>query len=220
MRRNVEIGEISDGKFYSSNDMAKLSCSGCGGCCRGMGHSVILDPWDIWEMTRNLGVTFDDLLSEAVELQVVDGVILPNLKMIGQGESCFFLSSENRCRIHKFRPGVCRLFPLGRYYQGNTFQYIVQKGECHHPAKIKEKIHKWIGIPSLRLYEKYIREWHAFLKEAENAVERLKDPQSTKNLCLYILNQFYRKPYGAERDFYAQFEERLREAKALLALEN
>ena len=23
MRRNVEIGEISDGKFYSSNDMAK-----------------------------------------------------------------------------------------------------------------------------------------------------------------------------------------------------
>ncbi len=39
-------------------------------------------------------------------------MILPNLKMSGEGEACTFLNEEGRCRIHPCRPGICRMFRL------------------------------------------------------------------------------------------------------------
>lgn len=218
MKRNVDIQEISDGKFYSSNDMARLGCAGCGGCCRGMGNSVILDPLDVCRLSENLGKNFDEMLTEFIELQVVDGIILPNLRMNGSEESCFFLSEENRCRIHRFRPGVCRLFPLGRYYQEDSFRYFVQKGECHHPARSKIKIHKWLEISNLREYEEFIRRWHRFLRKAEELVTDAEDQEMVKNLSLYILSRFYRTPFDSQKGFYIQFNQRMAEAENLLAL--
>ena len=219
MKRDVDIQEISDGRFYSSNDMVKLGCAGCGGCCKGMGSSVVLDPLDVCRLSENLGKTFDEMLSEFLELQVVDGVILPNLRMSGPQESCVFLSEENRCRIHRFRPGVCRLFPLGRYYQGDSFQYFVQKGECHHPARTKVKIHKWLETPDIRSYEAFVQRWHHFLRMAEEIAAQAQDQEMVKNLSLYILSRFYRMPFDPRKNFYEEFEQCMIQAENLLALQ-
>ena len=32
MERNVDMAQISDGKKYTSNDLAKLGCGDCAGC--------------------------------------------------------------------------------------------------------------------------------------------------------------------------------------------
>lgn len=112
MKRNVRMEDISDGRLYDSNDMVKAGCMGCGSCCRGMGQSIILDPLDLQRIKRHLGIGFEGLMTDKIELNVVDGVILPNLRMAGPREQCSFLDEENRCRIHSARPGICRLFPL------------------------------------------------------------------------------------------------------------
>ena len=47
-------------KLLTSRDMAKISCpscSGCGACCRDMGDSIHLDPYDLYLLTENLGST-------------------------------------------------------------------------------------------------------------------------------------------------------------------
>lgn len=115
MERNIDLNEISDGRLYGSNDMVKAdcgSCEGCSACCRGMGSSVVLDPFDVYRLTTGLQTTFQSLLSRALELNAVDGIILPNLKMAGEEEVCPFLNEKGRCIIHPLRPGFCRLFPL------------------------------------------------------------------------------------------------------------
>ena len=71
----------------SGSDMVKAGCNGCGGCCKGMGQSIVLDPLDIFRMTSNLKCTFEMLLQDKVELGVVDGLILPNLKMNGENKN-------------------------------------------------------------------------------------------------------------------------------------
>ena len=38
-----------------------------------MGETIILDPYDLWRLTVNLGVTANELLQEKLELHVVDG---------------------------------------------------------------------------------------------------------------------------------------------------
>ena len=124
MLRNIDLNEISDGNLYTSNDLVRADCGGCRGCsdcCQGMGDSIILDPYDMDQLYRGTGLKPEELLLRAADLSVVDGIILPHLKMTGERDCCPFLSGEGRCRIHAFRPGFCRLFPLGRLYEDGSF---------------------------------------------------------------------------------------------------
>lgn len=217
MKRQVSLAEISDGKLYGPNDMVKADCGdckGCSACCRGMGKSVILDPLDVCRLTHHLGCSFEELLNGKLELNIVDGIILPNLKMDGEDERCPFLNEEGRCRIHVARPSICRLFPLGRYYEEDHFRYFLQIHECRKENRAKVKVRKWIDTPNQQKNEKFVMSWHTFLKETETQIGQTKDENLMKNIDLSILKIFYMRPYEKDRDFYSQFEERLAEARA------
>lgn len=219
MKRNVSLNEISDGKLYGLNDLVKADCNdckGCSACCQGMGNSIILDPLDIFRMTSNLGSAFEELLAGRIELNVVDGIILPNLKMAGTSERCTFLDGEGRCSIHAFRPGICRLFPLGRYYEGNSFQYFLQVHECKKEHKTKVKVRKWIDTPDSKNYEKFVTDWHYFLEDVQKVFESVQDDKLVKDTDMYILKTFYIKPYDKNREFFEQFNERLTEARNIV----
>ncbi len=57
MLRDIDLDQVSDGKLYGSNDMAKTDCNGCKGCsscCRGMGNSILLDPFDAHRLCAGL----------------------------------------------------------------------------------------------------------------------------------------------------------------------
>ena len=174
MKRNVSLEEISDGRLYDKNDMVRAGCGdcrGCSACCHGLGESIILDPYDLWRLTTHLQVTASELLQDKLELHVVDGMILPNLRMNPKTEACGFLNEAGRCSIHAYRPGICRLFPLGRYYEEpkegqrkGSFRYFLQVHECPLPNKTKVKVGKWVDTPQLEQYEVYIRKWHSFLE--------------------------------------------------------
>lgn len=213
MKRYVSLEEISDGKLYRAKDLAKadcLGCKGCSECCRGMGKSIVLDPLDVFRLTTGLGRNLQGMLSEeSVELNVVDGLILPNLKMKGAEEKCGFLDESGRCAVHAFRPGICRLFPLGRYYEENGFRYILQTGECRRP-RAKIEIGKWLDTPDLPRYEAFIWEWHCLLRQARMLLEENQEEEFSKNLNLFLLKTFFMKEYGRE-DFYGQFQERMSE---------
>ena len=218
MRREVLTEDLK--KLYTANDMVKTDCGGCQGCsqcCIGMGESIVLDPYDGYSLVMGIGIEFPDLVSRFIEWNVVDGVVLPNLMMQGDGERCAFLTENGRCCIHEFRPGICRMFPLGRYYQEDgSFRYFLQNQECPKENKTKVKVGKWLGIPKLRTYEEYIGKWHKLTEEVRDLTEKAKDDQLTKELNMYLLNTFYLTPYKKNADFYEQFEERYIRMKKLL----
>ena len=217
MKRNVSLNEISDGRLYGENDMVKADCHGCKGCaacCKGMGNSVILDPYDIYRFQRGMKKPFSFLIENGmVELHVVDGAILPNLKMVGKEERCVFLSDEGRCSIHEFRPGVCRLFPLGRFYEDGDFRYFLQVGECRESNRSKVKVSKWIDIPDRNRNHDFLCKWHGLLKQVEAAVggdDGAVDLETGRQINMLLLKVFFLEPY-VEEDFYRQFEARLEE---------
>lgn len=213
MKRNVSLSEISDGRLYGENDMVKADCHGCQGCkqcCTGMGRSVILDPYDVFRLQQGMGRELQQLLAEgSVELNVVDGVILPNLCMTGEEESCSFLNGEGRCSIYNSRPGICRLFPLGRYYGNGDFKYFLQTGECRENRRTKVKAGKWIDTPDPGRYHDYLCRWHYFLNGLEEKVAGAEDGEESKRLNLLLLQVFYLRPYDTQQDFYVQFRERM-----------
>ena len=218
MIRNIDLKEISDGKKYGVNDMVKADCQGCQGCsacCRGMGKSIVLDPFDIYQLTTYTNKTFEMLISHELELNVVDGLILPNLKMNESSGSCSFLNEEGRCSIHHCRPSICRIFPLGRLYENGDFQYILQVNECKKENKSKVKVRKWIDVKDIKQNEEFIRQWHYFIKEVQEQLAQCKDTEQSKMINLTILNLFFVQPYEKDEEFYSQFAIRFNQAKKL-----
>lgn len=220
MLREIDLKEISDGKLYGSNDMVRADCFGCTGCsrcCRGMGESIVLDPLDVSRLRNCLGLSFDELLQKHLELHVADGLILPNLRMDGPGEACTFLDGEGRCRIHRDRPGICRIFPLGRYYEDRSFRYFLQVKECPRNNRGKIKVRKWIDVPDVKQYEAFVAEWHFFLRDLQEMLEGESEVRR-KTCCMYVLKHFYTELFPAGEDFYSAFARRKEQAAEVLGL--
>lgn len=212
MIREIDIDEISDGKRYHANDMVKIECNdcrGCSECCKDMDDTIILDPYDIYMLFRATGLTFEELLALGkISLRVVDGIIAPHILMQPDTKACAFLSDEGRCTIHDFRPGFCRLFPMGRIYEGDGFDYFLQVNECNYGTKNKIKLKKWLGISALNEYEKYILHYHNLLKSISVRFADEATDEVIKSVNMLILNTLFKRPYDGEKDFYAQYYER------------
>lgn len=210
MKRYVTLEEISDGKLYNLNDMVKADCHGCIGCskcCKGMGSSITLDAYDVYRLTTHLQKSFEELLQDALELNVVDGVILPNLRMTGKEACCSFLDEQGRCSVHPARPGICRMFPLGRYYEEEGFRYFLQTKECPG-TRSKVKVSKWIDTDRLKENQEFINSWHNLLKQVEKLVVPTKEDAFRKRITMLFLQTFYLTGYDKEQDFYVQFQQR------------
>lgn len=238
MLRDQTIEEIYDGFFYTSDDPVPVGCrdcEGCSSCCQNTGDSIILDPYDLYMLSRGTGKTFEDMIEREIEIRLVDGLILPNLmkctaienggqdsdpegepsekteksdKNDAKGERCPFLNPAGRCSIHAFRPGICRLYPLGRYYTDKGFTYILQKDECSGREKTPVRVKDWLGIENLAAYEAYILDWHDFLNKIREALPRLTQ-HSKSSVTQYILQIFFVHPYMTEMDYYPQYEARM-----------
>ena len=175
MIRNIGLEDISDGRLYSENDLVRTDTNNCSGCkkicCIGMGKTIVLDPYDCFRLTSGTGKAFEALVNDNIELNVVDGCILPNIKMQDKTNACSFLNTDNMCSIHGYRPGICRMFPLGRYWEDDEhFHYILQKGECNKDNLTKIKVKKWLGISDTERYNDYIIRWHKYLKKDRKSV--------------------------------------------------
>ncbi len=197
MIREVSFNEISDGRTYTENDMVKVDTAGCVGChkcCTGMGSSIVLDPYDVWRLKTGLGKSFQELLNEGeLELNMVDGLILPNLKM-NEDERCTFLNEEGRCYIHKIRPGICRIFPLGRIYENGDYKYFLQKDQCIKENRAKIKLKKWIDIANISENHRFINAWHSFIKTVGQKNINLRNSgrgESINDIAMFVLNDFF-----------------------------
>ena len=204
------LEEISDGKLYELNDMAKVGCHdclGCHECCTGMGDTILLDPYDVYRLSRGLGKTVDELMAGPIELHMEEGLILPNLKMSDTTEACTFLNEEGRCSIHEYRPGICRLFPLGRNYEKEHVNYFVLKDECPARGKTKVKVSKWLSQENIKDYQKYLVDWHNLTKAMRQEMLSSEDEAYKQQTTMLFLQLFFMKPYKSG-DFYKEFYSR------------
>ena len=205
MLREVTMEDISDGRIYELNDMVKCDtgdCKDCHKCCGGMGTSIVIDPYDVWRLKKELNLGFENLLQKSyIELNMVDGLILPNLKM-NEKDTCSFLDENGRCSIHAARPGICRIFPLGRVYDENGFKYFVQKGQCAKEKSLaKTKVKKWIDTEDITINQKYILKWHNLIRAVGDKMIELKQSgrgEMLNEIAMYILNEFFVKDFDIE----------------------
>ncbi|MBQ1392311.1 MAG: YkgJ family cysteine cluster protein [Lachnospiraceae bacterium] len=221
MRREGTLEEISDGRLYQRTDMVRancMDCQNCSDCCKGMGNTIQLDPLDVSRLCKDTENTMQGLLQTgAIQLTVVDGLILPSMGMQGEKSACYFLNEKGRCSIHKSRPGICRLFPLGRYYENGVFSYFLQANECSMKNRSKIKVEKWLDTPNIVKYETFVTNWHYLLKDIEQWLQE-NGMENQKQMATTVLQFFYENPYQGS-DFYMEFEERRKKFRHAFSME-
>lgn len=214
------LDEISDGKIYDISDIVKADaggCDKCSDCCKDVGDLVVLSPFDVYEMVRCLGIRFDELLGDKIELRENNKIYLPYLKM-KENKECSFLNNESRCSIHSKRPNICRLFPLGRVYQDDDFKYFLQVGNCTKQNLKNVKVSDWIGIENYDVNKRFIMNWHKFIKALTFRLKFVRDEDELNQINEYLLDSFYRVELKDEEDFYYAFNKILIESKDKLGI--
>ena len=198
-------------RFYDLNDLVRADCHdcmGCSSCCRDMGDSILLDPYDAFQLEK-AGKPIQTLLEGGeVALTVWEGMILPHLQMNEGTGACSFLSEEGRCSIHDSRPGICRLFPLGRNYADGTMNYFLLEHACENHSRSKIRVSRWLGVEPAGTYHEFVLEWHDFRHEMLDILSEAEKEQA-KQLNLYLLRTFFLTPYDTASDFCPQFAKRV-----------
>ena len=225
MKRQIDFSEISDGKFYKINDLCRLGCSDCAGCssCCHDTEGLFLDPLDVSRLMHATGKDFMSLISRELALEMADEMLLPKIRM-DERSACYFLDENGRCSIHPARPGICRLFPLGRYYEDDDYTYFLQVLECRKGGpRYKVRIRDWLDEKDPESYHDYIMTWHRFLKLMEEKLPLLTE-ESRSSVTSYILKVFFLAPYSAgqaeEFDtdlFYSEYYGRMLQVREALA---
>lgn len=199
-------------KWYGPEELVRVGChdcAGCSSCCSGMGESIRLDPYDLYMLTSNLSVSFEELLESRIQLGMADGLILPHIKMGETGDgSCSFLNKEGKCSIHTFRPGLCRAFPLGRDYTEGYLRYFLLENVCPARNKTKMKVQKWLEIPQYKEYQKFLTDYHYFIKETQAKIRTENCTiDQIRDINTRILAKLFQKPYG--ESFFEEFYRRV-----------
>lgn len=207
-----EMMPVTDGKLYELKEFVRAGCgdcSGCSECCRDMGQSIVLDPYDMFRLKTETGKTFQALMEDGIfALSVREGLIIPYLRMREDTNSCVFLNEQGRCTIHSYRPGLCRLFPLGRNYADGKLSYIRMTEACTKKAYAKVRISDWIGVRPPEAYEAFVHAWHDFRKKVACRLPEA-DEEQTMQINTYLLQTFFVNDLKAEDDFFAFAGERM-----------
>lgn len=216
-----------DGILYSVDDQVKIACNDCRGCtrcCENMDDTIILDPYDIWQLTHKLKISgggrvnFDILVSEdgPLELGMHDGVILPHMKMVATDDEnkgvCSFLAPNGRCSIHFCRPGMCRLYPLGRLFEENedgevSLGYFILNEELGCPIANTSytSVDSWLGYADKDKYQDYQIKWRNVRRVLREAGEDVNaDINALEKILIECLEHFFAHEYG--EDFFAEFD--------------
>ncbi len=90
------------------------ACQACSRCCHDI--RIQLNPFEIARLARDRELTTTEFLARYVEPDV------PHLRRT-EDAACVFLTGEG-CGVHRARPLVCRLYPLGRHIDSSGAEHF------------------------------------------------------------------------------------------------
>jgi uncharacterized protein len=93
----------SDGRVMSRDSDFSYECRICCRCCHGKGIQV--NPYETMRLAECLGISTSDFREKYLINQF--------LRHKDNSDACVFLDITG-CMVHRDRPLVCRLYPLGR----------------------------------------------------------------------------------------------------------
>jgi len=156
----------SDAAVLAETDLLQLSCgiSGCDSNCCKASAPIVLNPYEIALICRETTMSYEDLL-DIVDTDRANGF---PLVMLPRDPACHFWT-EQGCSIYQARPLACRLFPMGRVYDGMQSRFVLlERNICHGLEPLPARtVGDYLKTQSAALQLRMADRWIEFVTEME-----------------------------------------------------
>lgn len=214
-RRDEIIEETAKKPPMGPDDKFRFWCTACGKCCCNA-EGIILSPSDIFRGAKYLGLTPKEFTKQYCLMFVGKYSHLPlfTVKTIGRQKKCIFLDDRNKCRIHKAKPGVCEIYPLGRSITAehpDVVEYRLTPVKCGKRCK-EFTVREWLSMTGFEKSNELYLAWGTKSVELEQWAHKLFETIGDKGisrLTPYVALYLYLN-YDTEKEFMPQFDENCR----------
>ena len=214
------------------DDTFSFKCRECVKCCKNR-YDIILTAQDLYNIGRNLGRTTDEIIKRYCDVYIGGSSLIPivRLKPTDLGNACPLLRNK-RCIVHNAKPIVCALFPLGRAsavsQEGADVEftgciqpkYFLQPVTCGSQSQT-HTVRSWLEMFRLPVEDEFYSLWTSMIIFAAYCFQSLKEQMVPDNMVDRLLNFTFQElymNYDTNMDFISQFQGRLPELKAILAI--
>lgn len=224
--RLVEIVENYDKFKIGLDEPFAFGCKMCGKCCTNR-EDIMLTPRDIFRMAKELEMGMTDFVEKYCECYIGPSSKVPLIRLIsvGQDKHCPLL--ENRkCIVHRSKPSVCALFPIGRSFRmedgkeinAQNMDYIFMNPGCGDGSET-HTVRDWLTAFNIPLEDEFHIIWTQGVTDMSKRLREYvtkADEQEARMLYSALFLGLYGS-YHLESDFMPQFERNIRLAKELVA---
>ena len=209
----------------------KFHCTMCGKCCINR-EDILLTPRDVYNMAKELGMTTKELFETYCEAYIGGDSRMPivRLKPRGSVRRCP-LMKDRKCSVHKAKPTVCAMFPIGRCLKFEAdkdpsgqistgqIQYIFNDPGCGDNAET-HTVREWLGEFGMSLEDEFFVKWNRTIMELGQFFREAEKTASERTMELAWMAAFAAlyMHYETDKEFMPQFEENTEEISALLAM--
>ena len=200
------------------DDTFKFHCDQCGKCCTHR-EDIILSPMDIFKMAKELKMTPVEFYHEYCVFNIGEHTRMPIVRLASEGKDthCVLLKNH-RCSVHKVKPAVCAMFPLGRYmsfekddYNAESIdtskvKYLLQPPECGDESEI-HTVREWLSGFDIKLEDEAFVQWQKAISRFSNKFKELEKKQDMLTMMeiWFVVRVSLYLQYDTSKEFLPQF---------------
>lgn len=216
--RLKDIMENFENLQIGVDDSFKFHCTMCSSCCYHR-EDVLLNPKDVYNISKELGLTPQETIDQYCETYIGGDSRMPivRLKPRGSVQRCPLLKNH-KCSVHKAKPAVCAMFPVGRCLKMDEKEvkdittddilYIFQNPGCGD-NKETHTVREWLESFGMSVKDEYFIEWQKTVAELcliFRKAEKMLSQETMEKVWVSAYVALYLH-YDMNTDFMDQFEE-------------
>lgn len=215
---NNEIFRDLESMTIGLDDTFKFHCDQCGKCCTHR-EDIILSPMDIFKMAKELKMTSVEFYHEYCVFNIGEHTRMPIVRLASEGKDthCVLLKNH-RCSVHKVKPAVCAMFPLGRYmsfekddYNAESIdtskvRYLLQPRECGDESET-HTVREWLSGFDIKLEDEAFVQWQKAISRFSSKFKDLEKKQDMLTMMeiWFVVRVSLYLQYDTSKDFLPQF---------------
>ena len=211
------------------DDTFKFDCKICGKCCIHR-EDILLNPKDVYNMSKELNLTTEDLVEKYCEAYIGSDSRIPIIRLLPRGSvnRCPLLK-DRKCMVHQSKPTVCGMYPIGRclVLAGKTaadidldsVQYIFNRPDCKgSEATETHTVREWLESFGIPVKDEFFIKWQKMVMEMGTVFRKIEKKVSEKTLEMLWNAAFIGLylHYDTKLDFMSQFDENAQKFTELL----
>ena len=215
---NNELFRDLESMTIGLDDTFKFHCDQCGKCCTHR-EDIILSPMDIFKMAKELKMTPVEFYHEYCVFNIGEHTRMPIVRLASEGKDthCVLLKNH-RCSVHKVKPAVCAMFPLGRYmsfekddYNAESIdtskvKYLLQPPECGDESET-HTVREWLSGFDIKLEDEAFVQWQKAISRFSSKFKELEKKQDMLTMMeiWFVVRVSLYLQYDASKEFLPQF---------------